>query len=165
QFNEPAVIKQTIARFSRHGVKEEQLVFKKAVPRAEYLACYNHVDIALDPFPYCGGTTTAEALWMGVPVLTLPGEQFLSRQGLGLLINAGLPEWVAEDENDYVQRAKRYAGDLQYLTSTRTGLRNKVLASPIFDAERFAEHMESALRAIWVDWCSNQAVDSNQLHR
>lgn len=156
QFNEPAVIQQTIARFSARGINDKQLLFQKAVPRADYLACYNRVDIALDPFPYCGGTTTAEALWMGVPVLTLPGDQFLSRQGLGLLVNAGLPEWVAEDANDYVQRALKHASDLQYLASTRVELRSKLLASPVFDSHRFADHLESALRGIWQEWCFKQ---------
>ena len=158
QINEPLVKQRTIARFMAHGVDEKRLVLRGVVPRAEYLAAYNEVDIALDPFPYCGGTTSVEALWMGVPVLTLAGEHFLSRQGVGLLMNAGLPEWVAIDHQDYVARAVSHAGDLQTLASLREGMRNQVLASPIFDAPRFANHFEAALRSMWRDWCKQQVA-------
>ncbi|MGZ5819619.1 MAG: O-linked N-acetylglucosamine transferase family protein [Burkholderiaceae bacterium] len=110
----------------------------------------------LDTFPFPGGTTTAEALWMGVPVLTLAGERFLSRQGAGLLTNAGLPQWVAADADDYVARAQAHAADLQTLASLRCGLRQQVLASPIFDATLFAHHFEAALRGMWMQWCDRQ---------
>ena len=111
------------------------------------------MDIGLDPFPYPGGTTTVEALWMGVPVLTLSGERFLSRQGVGLLMNAGLPEWVASSPDDYVARAVSHAMNLERLAALRKGLRQQVLASPIFDAKRFAQHFENALRSMWREWC------------
>ncbi len=158
QINEPLVKERTIARFQAHGIDAKRLILRGVVPRAEYLKTYNEVDIALDPFPYCGGTTSVEALWMGVPVLTLAGEHFLSRQGVGLLMNAGLPEWVAVDHGDYVARAVSHAGDLQTLASLREGMRNQVLASPIFDAPRFANHFAAALRSIWRDWCKRQAA-------
>jgi protein O-GlcNAc transferase len=85
---------------------------------------------------------------MGVPVLTLTSERFLPRQGIGLLMNAGLPEWIAADADDYVARAVSHAADLQRLTALRTGLR-QVLTSPIYDAPRFARHFEAALRGMW----------------
>jgi predicted O-linked N-acetylglucosamine transferase (SPINDLY family) len=91
-----------------------------------------------------------------VPVLSLEGENFLSRQGVGLLMNAGLPEWIASDPEDYVARAVWHASDLQRLAALRTGLRQQVLASPIFDAPRFARHFESALRGMWEKWCDQQ---------
>ena len=93
---------------------------------------------------------------MGVPVLTLAGRQFLARQGVGLLMNAGLPEWVASDQDDYLSRAVAHASDLQRLASLRAGLRQQVLASPIFDAPRFARHFEAALRGMWEKWCHDQ---------
>jgi len=130
------------------------------VPRARYLATYQGVDIALDPFPYTGGTTTAEALWMGVPVLTLAGKSFLSRQGVGLLMNAGLPDWIANDADDYVARAVSHAGDLQRLASLRKGLREQVLSSPLFDTPRFARHFEAALREMWRKWCERERSQS-----
>jgi protein O-GlcNAc transferase len=144
-------------RYAAHGIPADQLNVLVAGPRAAYLATYQQVDIALDPFPYTGGTTTAEALWMGVPVLTLAGKSFLSRQGVGLLTNAGLPEWVAEDSDDYVRRAVSHAGDLPRLASLRAGMREQVLASPVFDAPRFARHFEEALRKVWRKWCEEQA--------
>ena len=156
QLREASVRKNVVDRFAAHGIDAERLILKDLVPRAEYLAPYQQVDIALDPFPYPGITTSVEALWMGVPVLTLAGESFLSRQGVGLLMNAGLPEWIATDPNDYVARAVSHAGDLQRLASLRSGLREQVLASPIFDAPRFAHHFEAALRGMWQKWCDQQ---------
>jgi len=135
------------------------LIMEGFSSRAEYLETYRRVDIGLDPFPYPGGTTTVEALWMGVPVLTLSGKTFLSRQGVGLLMNAGLPEWVAEDEDDYVSRAVLHASNLKQLAGLRNGLRQQVLASPIFDATRFSNHFEAALRGMWQIWCEQQMSD------
>jgi predicted O-linked N-acetylglucosamine transferase (SPINDLY family) len=94
---------------------------------------------------------------MGVPVLTLAGKSFLSRQGIGLLINAGLPEWIAADADDYLARATLHASDVQKLSSLRNRLREQILASPIFDAPRFSQHFEAALRGMWQAWCEQQA--------
>jgi predicted O-linked N-acetylglucosamine transferase (SPINDLY family) len=107
------------------------------------------VDIALDPFPYPGGTTTVEGLWMGVPVLTLTASSFLSRQGEGILMNAGLAEWVAESEDDYIARTLSHTQKLQNLATLRDGLRQQALAAPIMDAICFTRHFETALRHIW----------------
>jgi protein O-GlcNAc transferase len=93
---------------------------------------------------------------MGVPLLTLAGEHFISRQGVGLLMNSGLPDWIAADADDYVARAVSHAADLQALAALRKGLRQQVLASPIFDAPRFARYFEEALRGMWVKWCEQQ---------
>jgi predicted O-linked N-acetylglucosamine transferase (SPINDLY family) len=158
QLGEATIRQSTCARFAVHGIHPERLIFEGYVPRANYLASYQRVDIGLDPFPFPGGTTTVEALWMGVPVLTLAGERFLSRQGVGLLMNAGLPEWVANDPSDYVARAVSHAGDLQKLSRLRAGLRQQVLASPVFDAPRFAVHFEAALRGMWQLWCEQNAL-------
>ena len=156
QFNEVSARQSVVERFAAHGVHAERLILEAAAPRAEYLATYQRVDIALDPFPYTGGTTSVESLWMGVPVLTLDGKSFLSRQGVGLLMNAGLPAWIAADADDYVARAVSHASDVQALASLRAGLRQQVLASPIFDAPRFAQHFEAALRGMWQEWCERQ---------
>ncbi len=156
QLNEAVVRQSVVERFAAHGIGADQMILEGSEPRAKYLAAYQRVDIALDPFPFTGGTTSAEGLWMGVPVLTLAGERFLSRQGVGLLKNAGLPEWIAADANDYVARAVSHAGDLQRLAALRNGLRQQVLASPIFDALRFARHFEAALRGMWIQWCDQQ---------
>nr|WP_295784196.1 tetratricopeptide repeat protein [Rhodoferax sp.] len=158
QLKEVSVQQGLCTAFVAHGITLDRLVLEGLSSRAEYLACYQRVDIALDPFPYTGGTTTVEALWMGVPVLTLQGERFLSRQGVGLLMNAGLPEWIASDPADYVLRATAHAADLHALARLRSTLRQQVLASPIFNANDFARHFETALRGMWHAWCSQQAV-------
>jgi len=158
QIKELSVRLSVVERFSAHGVLENRLVLEGGVPRYEYFQSYGRVDIALDPFPYTGGTTTVESLWMGVPVLTLEGERFLSRQGVGLLMNAGLSEWVAKDKDDFVVKAVAHARSLPRLALLRSVLRKQVLASPIFDAPRFAEHFEEALRAMWKTWCKRQSL-------
>ncbi len=156
QLYRPSAHVEVIERFKRHGILPSRLVLEGPEERANYLAAYNRVDIALDPFPYTGGTTTAEALWMGVPVLTMSGKHFLARQGVGLLMNAGLPDWIASDPDDYVARAVSHANDLEGLADLRTRLRAQVLSSPVFDAARFAMHFEAALRGMWKKWCAEQ---------
>lgn len=143
-------------RFARHGVAADRLLLEGASPRAEYLAAYGRVDIALDPFPYPGGTTSAEGLWMGVPVLSLRGATALSRQGESILRNLGLPEWLAVSEDDYLARAVAHARDLSALAALRAGLRDRLLQSPLCDAPRFAGHLNALLRQTWHAWCEGQ---------
>jgi protein O-GlcNAc transferase len=157
QFTEVSVRQRVIERFAAHGVDTNRLIVEVPVSRGAYLAAYQQVDIALDPFPYPGGTTTVEALWMGVPVLTLTGDRFLSRQGVGLLMNVGLPEWVAVSPDDYVARAVSHGKDLNGLAELRGGLRKQAMESPIFDTCRFAHHFEVALREMWRRWCYQQS--------
>lgn len=116
-----------------------QLDLQGPGPLADYLGAFGQVDIALDPAPYSGGMTTLDGLWMGVPVLTLPGAAPISRQGLSFMQTLGLaPDWVAADEDDCVRRAARWAGDRTGLAALRAGLRERMAASPLCDAERFA---------------------------
>ena len=157
QLKEDSVQQSVVERFAGHGIDAGRLILEGPVPRTDYLKPFQRVDIALDPFPYPGITTSVENLWMGVPVLTLAGKSFLSRQGIGLLMNAGLPEWIAGDADDYVARAVSHASDVQALSSLRGELRQRVLASPIFDASRFSQHFEAALRGMWQAWCEQQA--------
>ena len=156
QLYHPAAQTAVLDQFSRQGVAAQRLVLEGPADRAGYLASYNRIDIALDPFPYTGGTTTAEALWMGVPVLTLAGKHFLARQGVGLLANAGLHDWIATDARDYVARAVSHAADSRKLAELRLNLRERVLASPVFDAHSFAIHLDNALRSMWKIWCAKQ---------
>jgi predicted O-linked N-acetylglucosamine transferase (SPINDLY family) len=139
---------QTVARFASCGIPHERLMLEGVASRDKYLAAYRRVDISLDPFPYPGGTTTAESLWMGVPVLTLAGESFLARQGAGLLENSGLPQWVAQSRQEYVELAIKHASDLQHLAALRQGLRQQVEKSPVMDTPRFARQLTAALREI-----------------
>lgn len=155
------VCKEVVERFAVHGIAEDRLQMEGFTSRADYLAAYHRVDIALDPFPYTGGATTAESLWMGVPVFTLTGERLIGRQGTGLMMNAGLHDWVATNEDDYLQGVIRHASDLARLSALRAGLRAQVLASPLFDAKRLVHHFEEALRGMWATWCEQQSTKTH----
>jgi protein O-GlcNAc transferase len=120
-----------------------------APSREGYLARYNEVDVVLDSFPYPGVTTTCEALWMGVPTITLAGDALLSRQGAGVISAAGLPDWVADSVEDYIDKAVALAGDVNKLAALRAGLRKQTSASPLFDAKRFARNFEDAMWGMW----------------
>ena len=132
-------------RLLAQGIDPSRVLMYGAMPREQYLAAHAEVDIILDTFPYPGGTTTCEALWMGVPTLTLLGETLLSRQGASLLSAAGLQNWIAETPNEYIAKACSYANALSDLAHLRSGLRRQVAASPLCDAEQFARNFEQAL--------------------
>ena len=150
QLSDLSVCAQTRQRFAAYGITPDQLLMGGTLASAEdHLAAYHKVDIALDTFPYPGVTTSVEALWMGVPVLSLQGDRFLSRTAGSIAHNAGLPDWVAADEDDYVAKAVTFASDLERLARLRAGLRAQVLASPLFDAPRFARNFEEALWGMW----------------
>ena len=150
QLKDSAVCEQTRQRFVECGIEQERLQLSGTQhAAAEHLAMYNKVDIALDTFPYPGVTTSVEALWMGVPVLSLRGDRFMSCTAGSIALNAGLPDWVAADEDDYVAKAVAYAANLVRLGMLRASLRQQVLVSPLFDAKRFARHFEDALWGMW----------------
>ena len=128
----------------------------KIADYATHLRSYSEIDIALDPFPYNGGTTTVEALYMGVPVLVRAGDRYVAHMGESILYNAGLPDWIAESEADYAVRGASLASDLDALATLRAGLRNRMLSSPLFDAPRFARDLEDAFRGMWAKWCAAQ---------
>ena len=134
------------SRFARHGICSGRLLLEGQSSREEYLTCYNRVDIALSPFPYGGGTTSAEGLWMGVPPLAKKGSYFLSHLGESIAHNCGLPNWLAADEAEYVAKAVYFSSDLETLAALRARLREQVLRSPLFDAPRFSGNFE---RMIW----------------
>ncbi len=117
------------------------------------MAAYGRVDIALDPFPYGGGTTTAEALWMGVPVITKRGDRWTGRVSESILSTLGFGEMVAADSEAYVSTAVKLAEDLPRLRGIRQTLREKMLTSPICDAARFAGHLEALYREAWRHRC------------
>jgi protein O-GlcNAc transferase len=147
-----SVRKRYLDLFAAFGVDGGRLEFAPPSNYAEYLAAYRQVDVALDPFPFGGGVTTCEALWMGVPVVTSPGETFASRHGLSHLANVGLTETVARDLDEYVELAVSLAGDLPRLAALRAGLRERMAASPLCDGKRFAANLMTLLRNIWQQW-------------
>ena len=144
-------------RFAAHGIDPARLDLRAGSPHRNLLTQYGDIDIVLDPFPYNGGLTTCEALWMGVPVLTLPGEIFASRHSASHLSNVGLVDWIARDTADYVAIAIAKARDLAALAALRSGMRPRMKASPLCDAPRFGRHLGTALRDIWRDWCARQS--------
>ncbi len=150
QLNEPSIRARTLQRFAEHGIGSDRLLLSEPLPnRAEHLAMYQQIDIALDTFPYPGVTTSVEALMMGVPVLTLRGDGILARAGSSICRNAGLADWIAADENEYVCKAKDFADDVTTLKQIRKVLRTQVLESPLFDSARFATQYEQALWGMW----------------
>jgi protein O-GlcNAc transferase len=155
QLDNPATIRQGIERFATHGISADRLMLETTLSRIDVLATYNRIDIALDPFPYNGCTTTVEALWMGVPVVALKGKRSVARAAEAILTVAGLPNLVAEDRDAYVQTAKILAEDRMYLSELRRGLRAMLEKSPICDCPKFAQALEGLYRRMWRNWCSN----------
>jgi protein O-GlcNAc transferase len=142
-------------QFSQNGVAPDRITFIERLALQDYLAKYREIDIVLDPFPYVGGTTTCDALWMGLPVITLRGQTPISRGGVSILTNAGLPELIADSPDQYIQIAANLANDLPKLSHLRSTLRDQLRASPLMDAPRFARDMEATYRRIWQDFCSS----------
>ncbi|HTU58472.1 MAG TPA: hypothetical protein VMF89_08560, partial [Polyangiales bacterium] len=135
--------------FERAGVAPERLQFGGRVARPEYMRRYQHIDVGLDPFPFNGGTTTLDAAWMGVPVLTLSGPSCLQRGGTSVAMNLGLPELVTHTEDEYIARAVALAHNLEHLSDLRRSLRTRLLASPLGNPSRFAGQLEAAYRDVW----------------
>jgi protein O-GlcNAc transferase len=153
----PAVADRMEQGFRAQGLTDEQLVVERVTKNyEEHLASYGLLDIALDPFPYNGGTTTTEALYMGVPVLTRHGDRFVAHLGETNIQSAGMPEWVANGDDEFVAKAKAFASDLEALEKVRQGLRPRVLASRLFNSKEFARDLEDAFRGMWQKWCAEQ---------
>jgi predicted O-linked N-acetylglucosamine transferase (SPINDLY family) len=150
--NDRSMAKIRADEFARQGIDPQRIDFLGSSPHQELLAEYRRIDLALDPFPYSGGLTTCEALWMGVPVVTSPGETFASRHTLGHLSNVGLTETIASTPDEYVERAVSLANDLPRLAALRTELRERMAASPLCDGKRFATNLTILLRDAWKQW-------------
>ena len=139
--------------FISHGVAPERVDLLARIDAVEgHLRAYDRIDIGLDPFPYNGTTTTCEALWMGVPVVSLRGTHHVARVGASLLTHCGLDELVAESEADYIAKASALAGDPPRLLALRQGMRDRLTASSLTDAAGFARKVETAYRGFWHDW-------------
>jgi protein O-GlcNAc transferase len=158
-FGDADVTADMVARFAKLGISADRLTLLCSVSREAYFVAHHEVDVILDTFPYPGGTTTCEALWMGVPTLTLAGDSLIARQGASMLSAACLADWVAETKVDYLNAALSLCSDLSQLANLRAKLRAQVLASPLFDAERFAKNMEIALWEMWHEHYPVAGVD------
>ena len=153
QFNTADTCAAMRGAFLAQGVAEHRIVLRGSSPHYELLRQYRDVDMVLDPFPYSGGLTTCEALWMGVPTLTMPGDTFASRHSASHLSNVGLSEWIVPDRVAYLDRAAYWPGELQALERLRLSLRERVRSSPLCDGERFGAAFGHALRAAWRTYC------------
>ncbi len=141
--------------FSSHGISSDRIDLLGQVESiTAHLELYSRVDIALDTFPYNGTTTTCEALWMGVPVVGIRGERHISRVGLSLLLNLGLDELVADDTQGYIATALGLVNNPGYLSELRSGLRERMAASPVCDAMNFTRQLEYAYRDMWRTYCA-----------
>jgi predicted O-linked N-acetylglucosamine transferase (SPINDLY family) len=134
-----------MARIKKVGIKEENISLVGFMERSKYLDSYSEVDILLDTFPYTGGTTTCEALWMGVPSITLSGNNMIARQGATFLSCVGLNDWVAKSKEEYVSKAIDFAKDITCLNNIRGSLRERMLASPLTDEKLFTKNFEKVL--------------------
>ena len=149
-------VRSLLAETGGEAVDGSRVSFVPPQGRQDYLRTYGRIDIGLDPFPFNGMTTTCEALWMGVPVITTLGQTPGARVGGGLLATVGLGELVAHSDAGLVEIAVALAGDLPRLAHLRATMRARLQASPLMDGPRFARHVEAAYRAMWRRWCSGR---------
>jgi predicted O-linked N-acetylglucosamine transferase (SPINDLY family) len=152
--------KQLLELFKQEGIAEDRIKLYGALASIEdHLTLYNAIDIGLDPFPFNGATTTCEALWMGVPVITLLGDRHVARVGASILTNIGLTDFIAQDIDDYVELAIKMAANTDYLQETRQSLRERMESSPLCNGKSFACDIENAYQDMW-----NKHLKQNEAH-
>lgn len=142
--------------FFDRNIAEERLMVFNRMAMGHFLQLHNHVDVALDTFPFTGFTTSFHGLWMGVPTITLVGNRIVSRTGLGLLAPLGLGDFAAYSQDEYIETAKYWAANLERLAEIRNGLRERLKLSVLMDEASFVRDFEDALRRCWRDWCAKQ---------
>ncbi|MBI3706767.1 MAG: tetratricopeptide repeat protein [Proteobacteria bacterium] len=157
RLDEAMQCERVLSVLARHGVWGERVELRGGGAHLDHMAAYADIDIALDPFPHGGGITTCEALWMGVPVVTLAGRNVASRMGASIMTALGLADWAARSEEEYVALAAAKARDVAPLAALRQGLRAKLSASAVGDAARYTRAVETAYRALWRKWCGRAA--------
>jgi predicted O-linked N-acetylglucosamine transferase (SPINDLY family) len=149
--------RHTLELLHQEGIAPQRVAFVANRPRPEYLKLFHHIDIGLDTFPYNGQTTTLDAVWMGVPVITVVGGTGVARSGKSLLVNLGLQDLVAQTPDQFVQIAAALARDLPRLRRLRETLRAQLRNSPLMDGPRFARDVEAAYRGMWEQFCRKEA--------
>jgi predicted O-linked N-acetylglucosamine transferase (SPINDLY family) len=143
----------TLDLLEEEGVEPDRVTFFAKLPRPQYLQLHHRIDVGLDTFPYTGQTTSLDAFWLGVPVITIVGQTAVARAGRSLLCNLGLPELVAETPEQFVRIAVELSNDLPRLRDLRATLRDRLRRSPLMDAAGFARNVEAAYREMWRRWC------------
>lgn len=151
--NDDGTRQRLLSLFAERGFAAERIDLQDWSSFAELLAEYNRIDIALDPFPFSGGATTCNAIWMGVPVITYPRETFASRHSLSYLSTLGLTETIADGYDGYIRLAVALAGNLGWLAAVRAGLRQQMADSPLCDGRRHATNLLQVLHRVWQDYC------------
>jgi predicted O-linked N-acetylglucosamine transferase (SPINDLY family) len=152
----PEVRNRLITEFEKLDIDGKRLFFGVFEKAPAYLQSYHEIDIALDSFPGNGGTTTCEALWMGVPVISLSAKRHVSRLGLSILSQIGLPELAAEKPQHYIDTAVSLAQNIAELKKMRATMRERMMNSPLMDSEGFTQELEAVYRAIWRNWCQRR---------
>ena len=145
QFREKANIKYAQEKFKEFGIENDRLIIEGPEPRNEYLKAFSKVDVALDPFPFTGGATSVEGLWMGVPFITLEGDTMVSRQGVSILKNSGLDEFIARDKKDYIEKAVKVSNNLDQVKEFRKNCGQTLPSHPLFNQMQFAADFEDLL--------------------
>jgi protein O-GlcNAc transferase len=148
--DDPSTISRIEEVFTSRDIEPARLIVEGGEPHAEFLGRYSAIDIALDTFPYSGGITSCEAMWMGVPVITFTGTLIASRHATSHLTCVGLTEFIAADEESYIETAQQLANDPDKLRNIRSNLRTRMASSPLCDGPRFVEHFSQQMREIWV---------------
>jgi predicted O-linked N-acetylglucosamine transferase (SPINDLY family) len=140
--------------FQARGIDPSRITFLLNQPRPQYLQLYHQIDLCLDTLPYNGHCTSLDALWMGVPVVTLVGNTVVGRAGLSLLMNLNLPELITHTPDQFIATTAALARDLPRLQTLRSTLRQRMEQSPLMDAPAFTRGIESAFRTMWTTWCT-----------
>lgn len=153
-FHQRDFVRDFTKRFESFGIAKDRVILRNRDPNLQYIR-YNEIDIALDPFPFGGGTTTCDALWMGMPLVTLYGETLMSRSGLSALTILGRPEWACATKDEYVRCATTLASDVEKLNDLRLGLRREMECSPLMDYEGFARGLAGAFGDMWANYIRN----------
>jgi len=160
------VRQQLLQRLGAAGIAAERVRILGQSRHPEHLKIFHEVDLGLDPFPQGGGISTAEALWMGVPVVALNGRTLSSRITASMLTVLGMPEWIARSDEEYVRVAVQAARDLPGLARLRGGLRSRLAASAALgNVQRYTREVEAALRAMWRRWCAENTRTSPEIKR
>jgi protein O-GlcNAc transferase len=149
----PAVARATLRQFAERGIDADRLILRGRTDVYDHLNTLQEVDLALDPFPVNGGITTAETLWMGVPVLALLGNSTPGRISASILTAVGMRDWIAQSEDEYVRIALEFAGNPSHLATLRRHMRQHMANTPVFNIRRYTSHVEAAYRDFWHRWC------------
>ena len=153
-----SVVKNITKKFKESGVEENKvIILDKNLTREEHLSQYNKIDVALDTFPYPGVTTSFESILMGVPVLTMSGFNFNSRCGESINLNLGMDDFIAAGDEDYFDKAIQLQKNVKKLELLRSSLREKALASPLFDVDNFTNEFSSILKMVWNNHVTSQS--------